>query len=265
MSYKYVGNPRRDAFLVLYQAGWADSRIGAALRARWQTVRAWREARGLPSHFSSHSNAMDQGRALELYRSGASDSAIASELGASPSGVLYWRRRNKLAPHGNPRQVGSAERRSILRSLEMGATIIHIAKATGRCKKTIRDLRDSCKSREFPRHDGNKTKLDRRALGDPSITKRIAAALGNDMPLDVRDDARSEMYVAVLSGDLAADLIEKYAAHYRRKAWDMSGHSFATRSLDEQLFEGVTLSDVIEDSHAWEDMEEAAERAYAAH
>jgi hypothetical protein len=100
-------------------------------------------------------------------------------------------------------------------------------------------------------------------LKDGGLEKRLTRAIGTAAPLDVRSEAISAMYADVLEGRLARDLIEAQAASYRNRAYDMCGLSkFGARSLDEELSEGFSLLDALEDPDALEEMIRAAEIGY---
>src|SRR5690606_30071949 len=98
---------------------------------------------------------------------------------------------------------------------------------------------------------------------DPNIQKRIERAIGTHLPLDARLDAVADLYLAVLEGRVACDFIEQVAPSYWNRAMEMAGSKFGPRSLDEEIGEGWSLMDTLEDPTALEELEAAAEAAWS--
>lgn len=82
-----------------------------------------------------------------------------------------------------------------------------------------------------------------------SLYARIASAVPRWMSPELREDIISEMYIAVSSGELPLDHVEKSARRYASAASSQFQSKFGDRSLDEKLFDdsGKTLGDTIVD------------------
>ena len=81
---------------------------------------------------------------------------------------------------------------------------------------------------------------------------RIASAVPRWLSPALRDDVISDMYVAVTSGAMAADLVETNARKFASAAANQFETKYGPRSLDEKLFDegGMTLGDTLVDHGA---------------
>lgn len=247
---KYRSKECKDAFLILHSAGWSGAAIGRVLNLSENTVRRWQVAEGLETNITTYSPKFDDEIALALYNNGASDFDIARHFGATPSGALRWRRRKGLERNFDPTpSLPPHITRSARRMLFEGASRRQVADAhdiRGLC--TIQKIR-----RKMPRQGLRPTGITNatiraKILKDRTILPRISKAVGMRLPVDVKHDAVSGLYVAVLEGLVRADLIEEKAARFRAKAFSLNGHDYRHRSMDDG--EGRSWIDQLEDPDA---------------
>lgn len=200
--------------------------------------------------------------AMELYASGSSDGEIRS-LGTTQSGATRWRQRHKLSPNFENNQLSTSQQRKGRKLLRLGATKRQVADDLGlRYTTAVKRMRRAMDPRDIrPTGITNRT-IRSRVLADATIYPRIVNAIGREVPSEVRQEATSEMYVAVLDGRLRSDLIESEAKSFRSRAFAACGSAYGPRSLDEQTDCGLTMLHRLSDPSALESMEDALERAF---
>lgn len=99
-------------------------------------------------------------------------------------------------------------------------------------------------------------------LKDAGLERRIRKAIGDGLPTDVKQDAVSDLYLAVLDCQVGCEHIEKVAPSYRNRAFGLCGSRFGPRSLDEELGDDFTLGDLLEDPDAFDQILRSAEIAF---
>lgn len=253
---------RVEAFIALHSAGWADSRIGAALAVRPEQVRTWRDERGLQKN-PGRSVKIDETEGRAMHAAGANDHQIARRFSVLPSAVVYWRQRRGLAPNAPSQTKPPEVRRKAKKMLRLGATRKQVAEACGLHIASVQAYR--CKMNDPGLRRTGLTNLNIRSqvVKDARVVRRIERAVGVGLPPDVLSEATSSLYLAVLDGLVAVDLIEKVAPSYRNRAYEMCGSKFGPVSLDEEIGDdGWTLMDSLEDPDALEALEAAAEAAW---
>lgn len=242
---KPVPPQRFEAYRALYDAGWLDERIGNAFGLSRATICQWRRANGLPALIEPQK--IDRAFATSLYEEGLSDGEMGRALGVTQSGVTRWRQRFGLAPNIPRPSLTETQKRSARKLLRQGQTARDVGAAVGCSKQTIMRLRRGMNPKGLRKTGVTNLTIARRLRKDASVLPRIERAVGQFLPPHIREDAISELYVAVLSGQLAIDQIETQAASYRSKAWDMCGSAFSSVRLDEEDENGLRLVDCIPD------------------
>ena len=104
------GRRRDKERLPFYRLGWTDAAIARAVGADRNTVRRWRESRGLPAHRKPMPPTLAENaeqQRLRLYRLGHSDGQIARALGIGLAAINRRRTRrgldaNYMPEHGGP-------------------------------------------------------------------------------------------------------------------------------------------------------------------
>ena len=91
----------------------------------------------------------------------------------------------------------------------------------------------------------------RRPFSDP-LYARIASAVPRTMSEALRDDVISEIYVAVSSGEMADDAIEREAKRFANAAIGQFESKWGPRPIDQPMFDDGrrTLADIIPDPSA---------------
>lgn len=250
----------RDAFLALHAVGWTSAAIARVLGISTETARKWRSALGISSNCSKYSPKFDSTIALAMYEQGASDGEIAKHFGATQGGATRWRQRHSLERNYDPNPpLDPYIARSARRMLADGASKRQVADAHEiACLQTVQKIR-----RRMPRKGLRPTGMTNatiraQVLRDKSIVSRITRAVGVQLPPDVKHDAVTSLYLAVLDGLLSRDLIEERAARFRTRAFALNGHDFSHRSLDDG--EGRSWIDQLEDPNALDQFDEIAFR-----
>jgi len=192
-------------------------------------------------------------QALVLYRAKTSDTCIAGRLGVSRSAVQAWRQRNNL-----PGPRGTSKKRIICGAIEALAIRLYD------CGKSDEQIADAisrtqeCKQytvKKWRHRTGRLTKrpsADNNPLFSDPVYSRASAAVGALAP-DIRADMISDIYVAVLSGELAVDAIETHARTVTNRTLGMWTSKFGPISLDEvRADDGWNLHEAIPDRRATE-------------
>lgn len=202
------------------------------------------------------------GEALAMYNEGANDKQIAAHFGAAPCTVGQWRTRHRL-PSKHKRELPSEQMRKARKMLREGASKRQVAEELGVTPRTVQVWRSKMPTEGLRPYGIGPSHIRAQVLSDNELYPRILRAVGTGLPRDVRHDAANELYVDVLTGRLAAGLIESVAPRYRNRAWGMAGSAFGPVSIDAENDDGFSLADIIEDESALEAMEDAAERVWA--
>lgn len=197
---------------------------------------------------------IDPVRLLDLYRQGMTDAAIALELGCHQTSVLYWRHKAKLpanggkAPDGRTIKLTDADKRLARKMLREGATRKQVATALGKSTKTIQNLRRTMDKDERLRASGRPQSADKVAVAKDAraIMLELAQACRGLQDTALRDDAVSEMFLALLEGRLKRDRIKAEARTFTGRAIGLWASRYGPASLDEDMTgEGFTLGDLI--------------------
>lgn len=247
---KYRSKECKDAFLILHSAGWSGAAIGRVLSLSENTVRRWQVAEGLETNSTAYRPKFDNEIALALYDEGASDGEIARHFGATQSGALRWRQRKGLERNFDPNgPLPTHVARSAKRMLSEGASRRQVAEAHDiKCLGTIQKLRRKMPKQGMRRTGINNATIRAQVLKDRTVVPRIAKAVGTKLPADVKHDAVSSLYLAVLEGLICRDLIEEKAPRFRARAYALNGHDYSQRSLDDG--DGRSWIDQLEDPTA---------------
>lgn len=255
---------RRDeqkrALVLLHGDGWSCPAIARVLNVSAETVRQWLSIAGIAPNPSKFHAKFDAAEVARMYRAGASDGDVARRFGATQSGALRWRQRHGVeANYGPNPPLDPHVIRSARRMLADGASRRQVADAHDiACLGTVQKIR-----RRMDRRGIRPTGLTNRAirsqvLRDKTVLPRITKAVGRHLPVDVKHDAVSALYLEVLDGRIRRDLIEERAPRFRAKAYALNGGDYSHRSLDDDSA-GWSMLDRLEDPNAlsWlEDMEQ---------
>lgn len=199
--------------------------------------------------------------ALEMYHDGATDVQIAAHFGAAKCTVQQWRTRHGL-PSIHWCGLPAYLMRKARKMLREGASKQQVADEMGVSKRTVQVWRRKMPAEGMRRPSARQRNIRESVVNDNELYPRILRAVGVGLPRDVRHDAANALYVDVLTGRLAVDLIEVKASRYRSMAWEMDGSAFGPISLDAANDDGFSLADLIADPAALEAMDDAAERAW---
>lgn len=253
---------RKCAFEILHSAGWSDFRIASALQVGAHVIKRWRQDRNLEPN-AGRVRKINETIAREMLAGGATDKGMAETFGVDPSAIAHWRKRRGLSASFPASRISAEDRRTVNKHLKLGASRKQICDLTSiKSLNTIDGFRSKIKSGKLRRTGITNETIRRRVSKDPNVQKRIDRAIGAHVPADIRADAAMDLYVDLLEGRVDVDLIEKVAPSYRSRAFDMCGSKFGARSLDEDLGDGWSLMDTIQDECAQSDMEAAAEDAW---
>ncbi len=240
----------RDAFLALHMGGWTAPAIARVLGISEETARRWRSALGISPNPSKYCPKFDSAAAMALYEQGASDGDIAKHFGATQGGATKWRQRQGLQRNFDPNQpLEPLVARSARRMLADGASRRQVADAHDiACLGTVQKLRRRMPRKGLRPIGLSNPSIRAQVLKDKTIVSRITRAVGAKLPPDVKHDAVTSLYLAVLEGLLSRDLIEERAAKFRTRAFALNGHDFSHCSLDDG--EGRSWIDHLEDPDA---------------
>jgi transposase len=232
---------RKQAFLDLYWAGWSDRRIARVLNMSSTTINKWRSRLGLePNEPPPKRYKIDKIEAVRLYAHGASDHTIARRFDVGQSCVTRWRQRLGLEPNFEPSlRLDKDVIREARKLLSRGASRKQVTQDLPIASlNTVTRLRRGMSARGLRRTGLTNAAIRSRILKDQSVRPRIEKAIGTHLPRDVLYEATTEMYVDVLDGRLALELIEEHAGRYRQRAFSFCGSDYGPRSLDERTDHG---------------------------
>ncbi len=258
-----VGEKIKAAFL-LNREGWSDVRIGKALSMTAQTVAKWRRE----NHIESRSTPKFNEQTLELYRSGASDGEIAKAFGACHGGATRWRQRLGLAPNFEPQKALTATEVGLAKKLlRTGASMRQVAEAVDRKSlRAVRKMRREMAAEQGLRKSGHSVGAGRsRTMKlDPDVLyQRIKKAIGRGVSADIAADAASDMFLSLMEDRLQADQIEREAPRFVNRVLSSYASRYGPLSIDMQDEDGLSIGDRLVDESAQEDIELAAEGAFA--
>lgn len=183
---------------------------------------------------------------IELLKKGLGSKKIAAAMGREIDSGRLTRLRAQLG-------IVRPRKKSITTS-ELTALVLQgmsnreVKAATGvsACERKLRRLRDD---------HGVETRSRRRCVegADVRLYKRIRKSLAHVGDAMLRDDAISEMYLAVIDGHLAQGQVEKEARRYGNAQFAQWSSKFGPQSLDEIQGENDwSLLDSLEDRSALE-------------
>ncbi len=241
-------------FKARYDSGWSDRRIAKDLQTAPSKVRQWRERNALLPHCRPRPKKIDDARAIEMLKLGKSDGAIAKVMGVTKSGVLKWRQRRGFdAGVGAPAKIPVADRRAAMKLLRQGLTAKDAGIRVGWSKGSMRKLRRQMDDAGLRKTGVTNRAIRGQVLGQADLMERIAQAVGTQCPAHIREEAVADLYLAVLSGEVATDQIEARAANFRGKAWEMCGSAFGAVSLDKEDENGLRMIDQIADPSSYQE------------
>lgn len=236
------------AYRALHDNGWSAAAIARVLQVGEDSVRRWVISDGLEPNLTKFRPKFDALIAIEMYQAGASDGEVARRFGATQSGATRWRQRRGLEANFGPNPPLHPQiARSARRMLADGASRRQVADAHDiRCLSTVQKLRRRMDPRGLRPSGLTNASIRSQVLKDKTILPRISKAVGRQLPVDVKHDAVSALYLAVLDGLLRRDLIEERAPRFRARAFAMNGHDYSHRSLDDDTA-GWSMLDRLED------------------
>lgn len=243
-----------DERMSLYREGKSDYQIAAAQGVLRTSIRVWRISRGLPANTDKRGQltAEEDARRRACYDAGMSDLAIAQAEGVGGTSIEKWRTRRglpantqpTLSPHaGRPFTPAETAVRTLL--YQMGFSDRQIAREQGVAATTVQAWR---------RRNGlaANRRQDRKACpGRDTTIERIQRAIGRRLPRDIADDAVSDLYLAVLSGEVDLERIESESRRFGNRVVGEFASKWGARSLDERLFDdgdSTLLDRLVDDS-----------------
>ncbi|WP_426263008.1 hypothetical protein [Sphingomonas sp. PWP1-2] len=251
----------RDDRMKLYEAGKNDVEIALAVGVSRPAIFQWRKCRGLLAipctYGNAHLSAERRAARQQAYDEGLNDREIGERVGQKGLRVGEWRKANNLPssverfpnrPRGQTAEkIAELTARRALYDKRM--TDNQIAKMTGRSVGGISNWRAKHhlpRNPEPPPHAYVRT--------DPTL-QRIRRAIGRMVAPDIADDAASDMYVALLTGDVQPHEIERRARTFAFRSLRQFADRWGNRSLDMAVgWEGNrTLLDILGDetSASW--------------
>jgi hypothetical protein len=185
-----------------------------------------------------------------------SDGRIAQHEGVCEKAIFDWRKvRGLPAVSGNgARGYALTPEADAARMLlyQMRYSDRRIAREQKVSWTTIQGWR---KRRKLPPHGLSRRHWKTADLARDTTLDRVRRAIGRALPPDIRDDAISDLYLAVLSGTVDLDEVEKQARKFGNRVLNTFASKFGPQSLDQELgdAEGFTLMDTLVDerSSAW--------------
>jgi len=225
--------------------------IARVLHMGNNTVTRWMSQLGLEPNVTKYVAKIEERQAVELYREGASDGEIARHFGADPSGVCRWRHRRGLERNFDPTPpLDRHVARSARKMLADGASRRQVAEAHDiACLGTVQKLRRGMDKNGLRPTGLTNLSIRAQVIKDKTILARIARAVGTSLPPDVKHDAVSGLYLAVLEGLIRRDLIEQKAPKFRAKAFALNGDGFGHRNLNDDG-DGWNMLERLEDPDA---------------
>lgn len=265
----------------LYQQGLNDRQMAARLDVSRHSIFDWRKTRHLRANVAPAPDVSDmKRRTFALLRRGVSAQLIIREMGVTLGSIERWRaqirreqpvdrRSSRLA--SEPRRTSTGrlftnlrpDRRTQAFTLYAdGLTDKEIASALVCSSSAVWQWRKALSLP--PIHKAKRQRLAKRppapaitAMSDP-LYAQIAATIGFHIAADLRDDAISDIYLAMQEGRLSiADLTQhsrKAVAHVVKDYADPWGN----RSLDEEIGDGdgFRMIDLLKDDSSSNWLEE---------
>lgn len=284
-----LSEEKKAELRALHAQGLTDADIARLLGRYATTIQHHRVRLGLPA------NAVPGGRratsdsvatwpdlkrrCLALLRRGIGARLIARESGASIKSLDRWRT-EMLRQEPELRRPGTARRKpprhpngrvySALRSDRRARAFAlyadglddpGIAQAMGLRRQQIWEWRNALRlpaTKQAPRP----ARLPKRQFAEPitplshPIHRLIVDAIGGGLAPDIRDEAVSEVWLALQDGRLSVDRVQAEANKFRRKALREFANPYGPRSLDEELGDdgdGLRMIDTLRDdrSSSW--------------
>ncbi|RSU47538.1 hypothetical protein [Sphingomonas sp. S-NIH.Pt15_0812] len=279
---------------MLYDQGWLDIQIAEYVGVTGHAIMKWRNVHGLPTQLNRGHNRKTIGtrlyvmpdgrrRAVALFAREITIGKIAAGLGINRKTLEKWRTAF-LRDHPNSRYPrpappppswlltkGQAPRQFLASSKVRRAFVLYadgladtaIATDIGVARQNITAWRISTGLPPVPKVRRS-TQGTTRVAAKPPITphrdpiyRAIFGAIGRGMADDLRDDAISELWIAMAEGRLDLEAIRKGG---RREAWRIAEKltdSRRNRSIDAEIGDdGFTLLDVMRDDSAADWLEE---------
>lgn len=191
-----------------------------------------------------------------LYADGLSDNRIARHEGVHENAIFAWRK-----VRGLPANSGNGARGYALTAEAEAARMLlyqmrysdrRIAREQKVAWTTIQTWR---KRRGLPPHGLPRKNWKACDLKRDTTLDRVRRAIGRALPPDIRDDAISDLYLAVLSGAVDLAEVEKQVRKFGNRVLNSFAGKFGPRSLDQELGDGdgFTLMDTLVDerSSSW--------------
>lgn len=237
---------RRDAIILLNEAGWTDVEIGHALNAKSSSIWRYRTRFGLDTVPSKYRPKIVHDEALELYEMGLSDSEIARKFGASRSAISVWRKRNGLERNNEILPPPTPDvQKQIKKMLVAGASRAKISEKFGVSVAYLSRFRGKMKQDGLRKRGMTDASIRAKLRADRTLMPRLNKAIGGNVPLHIREHAVHDMYCDLFDCVLSLDQIEKRAPSYRSAAFKMCGDTWSHSRLDEEDENGLSLMDTL--------------------
>lgn len=250
-----ITQDQEASLLTAYKLGLNDGQIGRKCGVRTKSVCNWRAKHGHPAN-QLRGLSPDETEARRAdYRRGLNDNQLAALWGIHPYSVLLWRQRQKL-PTNCPetRHLSNEERAARMLLYSFGYSDARIAKEQSRCSSTISKWRKVLSLSPNRRRDQS-LHIGGRRKAESALMDRIRRSLPPYMSPADRDDAASDLFLAVMSGAIPIAEIEGRAKKFGNKVIEQFASKFGPRSLDEELGDedGFRMIDLIRDdrSSSW--------------
>lgn len=236
-----------------YLSGMTDGAIARMERLDKSAIRDWRKRRGLSPNVQGHQppSELQVERCRSAYADELDDGQISVIAGISRGRVRNWRNKNNLPAHrksGSSLTKGELAARMLLYTL--GYPDTRIAREQRMSPHGIQVWR---KRYGLPANSPSVPKRgDRMAI----LLRRIKAALPRYLSPADRDDTASDLFVAVMSGGIPIEEIEKRAKTFGNRVIESYASKWGARSLDEEIGDdgdGFTMMDMLADerSSSW--------------
>lgn len=239
--------------LAHYQRGLIDKEIAELEGLNARAIFHWRKRNSLSTNFIRKFPAGDR-EFLALYNSGLGDRQIGRRAGFAEATVSKWRKRRGLPTHHPEKAHLTVEMRAARMLLySFGYSDGRIAKEQGVGPTAVARWR---KVLRLPVNNVPRVSRSRRQDEPQKLLARIRRAMPSYMSPADRDDAASDLYLAVMSGAIPVEEIERRAKSVGNKVLKTFADKWGARSLDEEIGDdgdGFRMIDLIRDdrSSSW--------------
>lgn len=249
-----LSGARVDRFL----SGMSDREMAEAEGVKRNSIVKWRISKGLRrvTVVERENAAGELLRRRALYDAGLSDRAIAAIQGVDHTSIREWRHRSGRPAHNFESTNMTADQQAArLLLYSFGYSDRRIAKEQGRNPSSVRQWRE-CHGLKANRPTSRGLMFGGKNSVEQGMLARIRRAIPGYMSPADREDAASDLFMAVMSGAIPIDEIEKAAKKFGNRVIEQYASKWGARSLDEELGDngdGFTMMDLIRDdrSSSW--------------